>query len=45
MTYVEPNSTRWLSLEDLPNERWKDIEGYEGLYQISADMYGDIMRR
>ena len=33
--YIKPNSTRWLSLEDLPNERWKDIEGYEGLYQIS----------
>lgn len=40
MTYVEPNSPRWLSLEDLPNERWKDIEGYEGLYQISD--YGRV---
>ena len=37
---VEPNSPRWLSLEDLPNERWKDIEGYEGLYQISD--YGRV---
>lgn len=24
-----------LSLEDLQNEIWKDIEGYEGLYQVS----------
>lgn len=24
-----------LSLEDLPNEEWKDIVGYEGLYQVS----------
>ena len=38
--YVEPNSPRWLSLEDLPNERWKDIAGYEGLYQISD--YGRV---
>ena len=40
--FVEPNSPRWLSLEDLPNERWKDIEGYEGLYQISD--YGRVKR-
>lgn len=24
-----------LSLKDLPNEIWRDIEGYEGLYQVS----------
>ena len=24
-----------LSLEDLPNEVWKDIPNYEGLYQVS----------
>jgi hypothetical protein len=24
-----------LSLEDLPNEEWRDVVGYEGLYQIS----------
>lgn len=24
-----------LSLYDLPNETWKDIKGYEGLYQVS----------
>lgn len=26
---------RYFYLDDLPNERWKDIIGYEGLYQIS----------
>lgn len=30
----------YLSLNNLPNERWKDIEGYEGLYQISD--YGRV---
>lgn len=24
-----------LSLENLPNEEWKDVVGYEGLYQVS----------
>lgn len=38
--YVEVNSPRWLSLEDLPDERWKDIEGFEGLYQVSD--YGRV---
>lgn len=37
---VEINSERWLSLEDLLNEEWKDIEGYEGHYQVSN--YGRI---
>ena len=26
----------WFNLENLPGEIWKDIEGYEGLYQISS---------
>jgi hypothetical protein len=30
-----------LSLEDLPNEVWRDVVGYEGLYQISS--YGRVM--
>lgn len=30
----------YLSLCDLSNERWKDIQGYEGLYQISD--YGRV---
>ena len=25
-----------LSLEDLPNEEWRDVVGYEGLYQVSS---------
>lgn len=28
-------NNRYYELDDLPNERWKDIIGYEGLYQIS----------
>ena len=40
MEWVKSNSPRWLSMENLPNERWKDIEGYEGLYQISD--YGRV---
>lgn len=40
MEYIEPNSERWLCLDNLPNERWKDIESYEGLYQISD--YGRV---
>ena len=34
------NSKRWLSLEDFPNEEWKDIDGFKGLYQISS--YGRV---
>ena len=37
---VEPNSQRWLSLQDLPNERWLPIKGYEQSYMISS--YGRI---
>lgn len=40
MEFVEPNSKRWLLLEDLPNERWVDIENYECFYMISD--YGRI---
>lgn len=36
----EVNSERWLSLEDLEGEEWKDIEGYEGIYMISD--YGRV---
>lgn len=35
--YTDP---RWYALEDLPNEVWKDIKSYEGLYQISN--YGRV---
>ena len=40
MKYIKPNSKRWLSLEDLPSERWVDIKEYEGLYKISD--YGRV---
>ena len=25
----------WLGLDDLPHEQWRDVVGYEGLYQVS----------
>lgn len=31
----EINSERWLSLEDLPDEIWKPVVGYEKFYSIS----------
>lgn len=37
---VEPNSKRWLSLQDLPNEKWLPIRGYEQSYMVSS--YGRI---
>ena len=37
---IEPNSTRWLSLEDFPNEKWLPIKGYEQAYAVSS--YGRI---
>ena len=37
---LEINSPRWLSLEDFPEEEWRDIKGYEGLYMVSN--YGRI---
>ena len=36
----EINSERWLSLEDLEGEEWRDVVGYEGLYKVSN--YGRI---
>ena len=37
---VEVNSERWFDLKPLLNEEFKDIVGYEGLYQVSN--YGRI---
>lgn len=37
---IKPNSERWLNLEDLPNEEWRDIKDFEGLYKISN--YGRV---
>lgn len=34
------NSVRWLSLEDLPGEEWRDVVGFEGLYMVSD--YGRV---
>lgn len=42
MIWVEPNSERWLNLEDLPGEEWKDIKDFEDLYQVSN--YGRVKR-
>ena len=36
----EVNSPRWLSLENFAGEIWKQIQGYEGLYEISN--YGRV---
>ena len=40
MVDIETKSERWLDLENLPNEEWKDIKDFEGLYQISN--YGRV---
>ena len=37
---VEVNSIRWFNLDNLLNEEWKDVKGYEELYQISN--YGRV---
>lgn len=29
------NSPRWFSPDDLPHEIWRDVVGYEGIYQVS----------
>lgn len=34
------NSDRWLSIENLPNEEWKPINGYGGRYSVSN--YGRV---
>ena len=37
---ITPNDETWFNLKNLPSEEWKDIQGYEGLYQVSN--YGRI---
>ena len=37
---VIPNSARWMSLENLPNEKWKPIKKFEHFYMVST--YGRI---
>ena len=42
---VKVNSEKWLSLNDLLNEEWKDIKDYEGKYQISNLRKGKVVRK
>lgn len=42
MEYIEPNSARWLSLEDLPNEEWREVSRNNNNYQVSN--YGRLKR-
>lgn len=35
LIFITPNDKEWFDLKNLPNEEWKDIKGYETLYQIS----------
>lgn len=37
---VDVNSTRWLNLVDFKNEIWRDVIGFEGLYEVSN--YGRV---
>lgn len=37
---IQPNSPRWMSLQDFPNEKWLPVKGYEQSYMISS--YGRI---
>ncbi len=39
----EVNSERWLSLEDLPGEEWRDVVGHEQYFLISN--YGRLKRK
>lgn len=39
----EINSKRWLSLETLDGEEWRDVVGYEDYFQISS--YGRLKRK
>ena len=39
---ITPNDERWYDLENLPNEEWRDVKGFEGLYQVSN--YGRVKR-
>lgn len=39
----EPNSKRWLSIEDLPDEEWRDVPEFEDRFEISS--YGRLRRK
>ena len=32
---IKRNAASWKKIEDLPNEIWRDVVGYEGIYQVS----------
>lgn len=36
MTLPEVNSERWMSIEPLEGEKWRQVVGYEGLYEVSS---------
>ena len=40
LIFIAPDDNKWYSLDNLPNEKWKDIDNYEGEYQISN--YGRV---
>ena len=33
--FLRDDSDVWSSLDNLPHEKWRDVFGYEGLYQVS----------
>ncbi len=33
--YASINTERWMSLEDYPNEEWRDIDGFDNRYMVS----------
>ena len=35
VSILRQNSAVWLCIQDLPHEIWRDVVGYEGLYQVS----------
>lgn len=37
---IDYTDSKWYDLTNLPNEQWKDIKDYEGLYQVSN--YGRV---
>ena len=43
---LRDDSDVWLSLNDLPHEQWRDVVGYEGLYQKAKRQFvvtsGDV---
>lgn len=37
---IDYTDSKWYELTDLPNEQWKDIQNYKGIYQVSN--YGRV---